>query len=160
LFFQKGLDIAHKAMDKSLAFLCVSHDDARGKITYHTKTDDIYVSYKDVGYELNFNVVNEAARKVTEKLGGTFVKNPLWSEHLGKSVFTVHPLGGCPMAESGQTGVVNHAGQVYEGKDCCSCYWQSGMFPIYSVSRCCCPSQILLLAVAVFVVDGDGLLVA
>ncbi len=104
-------------MDKSLAFLCMSHDDARGKITYHNKTDDISVSYENVGYEPNFKIVNDAVRRVTQKLGGTFVKNPLWSEHLGKSVITVHPLGGCAMAESGQTGVVNHAGQVFKGND-------------------------------------------
>jgi cholesterol oxidase len=103
-------------MDKSLAFLCMSHDEASGKITFHTETDDISVSYEDVGYEPNFKVVDDGTRKVTEKLGGTFVSNPLWTEHLGKSVITVHPLGGCPMAESGQSGVVNHAGQVFEGK--------------------------------------------
>lgn len=93
----------------------MSHDDSGGEIVYHSKTDDICVTYKGVGYEPNFEIVNEATKKVTEKLGGTFVKNPLWSKHLGKSVITVHPLGGCPMAESGQTGVVNHAGQVFEG---------------------------------------------
>ena len=93
----------------------MSHDNAHGKITYHTETDDVSVSYKDVGYEPNFTMVNEAASKVAEKLGGMFMTNLLWSECLGKSVVTVHPLGGCPMAESGQTGVVNHAGQVFEG---------------------------------------------
>ena len=113
---QKGLNVTHTAIDKSLAFLCMSHDDSRGKITYHTKTDDVSVSYKDVGYEPNFTIVNEATKKVTKQLGGTFVESPLWSELLGKSVITVHPLGGCPMADSGQTGVVNHAGQVFDGK--------------------------------------------
>lgn len=103
-------------MDRSLAFLCMSHDNAGGEILYHNKTDDISVTYKGVGYEPNFEIVNEATKKVAEKLGGTFVKNPLWSKHLGKSVITVHPLGGCPMAESGQTGVTNHAGQVFEGR--------------------------------------------
>lgn len=103
-------------MNKSMALLGMGHDDSSGKITYHAKTDDISVNYKDVGYNPSFKTVNDAARKIAEQLKGTFVTNPLWTEKLGKSVVTVHPLGGCPMGESGQTGVVNHAGQVFEGK--------------------------------------------
>ena len=102
-------------METNPVFLGVTAEHTGGKITYHNETDDVSVSYKDVDYEANFTMVNEAVSKFAEKLGGTFLKNLLWSECLGKSVVTVHPLGGCPMAESGQTGVVNHAGQVFEG---------------------------------------------
>jgi cholesterol oxidase len=37
--------------------------------------------------------------------------NPAWS--LFKSLVTLHPLGGCRMAGSAETGVVDHLGQVF-----------------------------------------------
>ncbi len=60
-------------------------------------------------------------------LGGTLLPNPLWDpwpEEVVQlfdttpnkgSVLTVHPLGGCVMADSADTGVVNHIGQVFRG---------------------------------------------
>ena len=46
---------------------------------------------------------------------GLLWKNPMWTRALGKSVVAAHPLGGCPMGESGRTAVVSHAGQVFDG---------------------------------------------
>jgi cholesterol oxidase len=62
-----------------------------------------------------FDRVREVSKQVCEKLGGTFLDNPIW--HLNH-VITVHPLGGCPMGESRERGVVDPvSGQVwgYEG---------------------------------------------
>ena len=102
-------------MDNTLTFVCQSHDDAGGQITFDKENDNIDIDWKEVGRGPNFDRVNEALEKLTKGLGGTFVKNPMWTEELGKGVITGHPLGGCPMGESGQTAVVNHAGQVFEG---------------------------------------------
>ena len=93
----------------------MSHDDASGIISYNNKNDSINITWDRVGYEKNFEAVNHAMEKVTKGLGGTFVKNPMWTRALGKSVISAHPLGGCPMGESGRTAVVNHAGQVFDG---------------------------------------------
>ena len=71
---------------------------------------------KELDIKRTLRPSNRAMEKVTEGLEGTFVKNPMWTAALGKSVVSAHPLGGCPMGESGRTGVVNHAGQVFEGK--------------------------------------------
>jgi cholesterol oxidase len=58
--------------------------------------------------------------------GGQYVPNPLWrlmpdeaasimSGGLpGGRAITVHPLGGCPMGDTGGTGVVNDRGQVFD----------------------------------------------
>lgn len=94
----------------------MSHDDASGIISYDKKIDNINITWDRVGFESNFEIVNEALEKMTKGLKGTFVKNPMWSRALGKSVISAHPLGGCPMGESGRSAVVNHAGQVFNGK--------------------------------------------
>ena len=107
-------EIQGEAIDKSMAFLCMSHDDATGVISLENNIFDI--TWERVGFDRNFADVNQALEKMTAGLRGTFVRNPMWLESLGRSVITVHPLGGCPMGESGRTGVVNHAGQVFDGK--------------------------------------------
>lgn len=99
-----------------MAYLCMSHDDAGGIITYDKSQDSIKINWDRVGFEENFKVVNEAVEKLAKGSKGKFVKNPMWTEALGKSVISAHPLGGCPMGECGRTGVVNHAGQVFDGK--------------------------------------------
>ena len=46
---------------------------------------------------------------------GEHVTNPLWSPMLRESLVTVHPLGGCAMADDGAHGVVDHRGRVFTG---------------------------------------------
>lgn len=94
----------------------MSHDSASGVISFENKTDDIDITWEKVGFEKSFTNVNQALEKIARGLGGTFVRNPTWLESLGRSVVSAHPLGGCPMGESGRTAVVNHAGQVFDGK--------------------------------------------
>lgn len=94
----------------------MSHDDASGIISYNQDNDSVDITWNRVGFEKNFQIVNDAMEKATKGLKGTFVKNPTWTDALGKSVVSAHPLGGCPMGESGRTAVVNHAGQVFDGK--------------------------------------------
>ena len=94
----------------------MSHDSASGIIAYDKNVDSIDITWVRVGFEPNFEIANKAVAKMAKGLKGTFVKNPMWSPALGKSVISAHPLGGCPMGESGRTAVVNHAGQVFEGK--------------------------------------------
>ncbi len=114
-YYRLFKELQGRGMDNTLTFVCMSHDDAGGQITFDKNSDNIDIEWKDVGRGPNFDRVNEALEKLSKGLGGSFVKNPAWTEALGKSVVTVHPLGGCPMGESGQTAVVNHAGQVFEG---------------------------------------------
>ena len=108
-------EIKGKGIYKSLAFLCMSHDDATGVISFENNIDDVDITWERVGFDRNFVDLNQALEKITAGLRGTFIKNPTWLESLGRSVITAHPLGGCAMGESGKTAVVNHAGQVFDG---------------------------------------------
>jgi choline dehydrogenase-like flavoprotein/alpha-beta hydrolase superfamily lysophospholipase len=94
----------------------------------HLRLDgDVCVSWSDVG---EHEVFAEAMRLLDEAHAGSgafVMANPLWRAlpaAIGAvlddgpsagSVFTVHPLGGCAMAESGSEGVVNRLGQVFRG---------------------------------------------
>ena len=68
-----------------------------------------------MGEQKGFEKIGSRLSEIASALGGTYVKNPIWSKKLGKKLVTVHPLGGCPMGSSGRTGVVNHKGQVFVG---------------------------------------------
>ena len=50
-------------------------------------------------------------RSMTEATGGNLRPNPAWS--LFRNLVTLHPLGGCKMGVTPETGVVNHLGQVF-----------------------------------------------
>ena len=93
--------------------LVMGNDDAEGTIV--PDGDDVRVAWPHVGtgpyYELANQVVGEAASVD----GGTFLHDPLWSGLLAHSLITVHPLGGCVMADRAQDGVVDDRGQVFAG---------------------------------------------
>ena len=94
----------------------MSHDDSSGVIELDPKSSSAFISWEDVGHQKIFEAVNDRLMQITKELKGTFVKNPVWSRALDKQLVTVHPLGGCPMGESGESGVVNHKGQVFIGR--------------------------------------------
>ena len=73
-----------------------------GKFLSTKKIDDIDITWDRVGYESNFKTIDQKLQKVVHGLGGTYVRNPMWSETLGKGVISVHPLDGCSMGESGR----------------------------------------------------------
>ena len=60
--------------------------------------------------QLHYDRATFEMRRIAEALGGEFVENPLSAI---KKIVAVHPLGGCPMGESAQEGVVNSRGEVY-----------------------------------------------
>ncbi|PFX21426.1 hypothetical protein AWC38_SpisGene14082 [Stylophora pistillata] len=106
--------IQGKGIDHTLTPLCMSHDSASGVISFDNKIDDIDIIWDRPGYERNFEIIDQVLERVVHGLGGTYVRNPIWSETFGRGVVSVHPLGGCPMEESGGTAVVNHAGDSLE----------------------------------------------
>jgi cholesterol oxidase len=54
-------------------------------------------------------------RRIAQELGGIYVASPLWSL-LGRLV-TVHPLGGCAIADDESQGVSNPFGEVWNYKN-------------------------------------------
>ena len=58
-----------------------------------------------------FNATHAMHQSLTEATGGRPLPLPTWT--VLKSLLTLHPLGGCPMGSSGDTGVVDHLGRVF-----------------------------------------------
>lgn len=101
----------HGAIHNTQTYLVMSHDSGSGRMKL--ENDRLRIDWPGVGSEPIFNKVNARLKDAARALGGEYVKNPLWTKLLKKELVTVHPLGGCVMAEDASQGVVNHKGQVF-----------------------------------------------
>jgi cholesterol oxidase len=101
------------AVDHTQVYLVMTHDDSNGRMTL--EGDRVRVKWPGVGTQPIFQRVNERLKQASDALGGIYVHNPVWTKWLRNNLVTVHPLGGAVMADSAESGVVNHKGQVFSG---------------------------------------------
>lgn len=99
------------AIRNSQTYLVMTHDDGAGQMTL--EDDRVRINWPGVGEQPIFATANDRLRAATRPLGGVYVQNPLWNRLTDHQLTTVHPLGGCVMADDAQEGVVNHKGQVF-----------------------------------------------
>lgn len=99
------------AVRNTQTYLVMSHDDGNGHAGL--EEDRLRIRWPDVGGQPIFDRISQALERATEALGGTYLISPIWHKLLGERLVTVHPLGGCGMAEDAERGVVNHKGQVF-----------------------------------------------
>ena len=127
--FRSKNNIDHLAVNPltnkhSLTLLGMGHDTASGIIALDTISDRVGLAWPKVNDE-DSPKIHQMRQKVVEKLGAIFIKNPasgilpdsissiLSGPVRDSNLITVHPLGGCRMAENVYTGVVNHWGAVF-----------------------------------------------
>jgi cholesterol oxidase len=103
----------HGATQNTQTYLVMTHDDGEGRMFLNK--DRLRIDWPGVGSQPIFEKVNQRLLDVTKPIGGTYVPNPTWSKLTNQNLTSVHPLGGCVMAESADHGVVNHKGQVFSG---------------------------------------------
>ncbi len=101
------------AIRNTQTLLVMAHDDGKGRL--YLEDDRLRISWPDVGKQPIFGKVKDKLKEATDALGGTYVKNPVSNQFMGQDLITVHPLGGCVMANHAGDGVVNHKGQVFSG---------------------------------------------
>jgi len=101
----------HGALNNTQAFLVMTHDDGKG--TMQLENDRLVISWPGVGKEAIFQKVAGNLRLASEAIGGEYVVDPTWTKVMHYDLMTVHPLGGCIMADDASGGVVNHKGQVF-----------------------------------------------
>jgi cholesterol oxidase len=113
--FREAESLAHGAYTGAVrntqTYLVMTHDDAAGQM--YLENDRLRIRWENVGKQPIFQRVNDRLTQATRPLGGTQIPNPIWTNLFGHDLVTVHPLGGCIMAEDGEHGVVNHKGQVF-----------------------------------------------
>ncbi len=104
----------HGALRNTQTYLVMSHDDGNGEL--RLEGDGLRAVWPDAGLQPWLQRVDDKLRKATEVLGGTFVRNPVWTRLLDNSLIITHPLGGCVMGEDAQRGVTDHEGRVFAGE--------------------------------------------
>jgi cholesterol oxidase len=102
----------HGAVRNLQTYLIMSHDQANGRMRL-SDANELRIDWPNVGEEPNFMIGNERLNQATQALDGIFVPNPIWTDLFKHSIISVHPLGGCVMADDATQGVVNHKGQVF-----------------------------------------------
>ena len=107
--------VYHGAMNNTQTYLIMTHDDDSGQMSL-TPKGDLTIDWPGVGKEKIFEKANRNLEKATQALGGTFVKNPIWTRQFDFDLVTVHPLGGCIMGDTAEEGVTDHKGQVFNGQ--------------------------------------------
>lgn len=103
------------ATSRTQTYLVMTHDDGDGMM--EIKDGNFAVSWPGVGKEGIFKKVEQAMLDATEALEGTFIRDLVWEKQLNYELVTVHPLGGCVMAEDASLGVTNDIGNVYSGEN-------------------------------------------
>lgn len=105
---------AHRGpVGRSQTYLLMSHDDATGRLELHD--DRLRIAWPGAGTEPAFDHDSVVLRKVNAAIHGEFLANPLWSKATGRQLMTVHPVGGCRMADDWEHGVVDDYGRVWSG---------------------------------------------
>lgn len=99
------------AVHNTLFMVAAGHDSAAG--SFYLDNDRLRARWPGAGAQPQLERAHQRMRAITETLGGTYIKNPVWNALTHHSVVTGHPLGGCCMADDARDGVVNHRGQVY-----------------------------------------------
>lgn len=103
------------ALANTQCYLVMSHDDASGELCYDETLNIITVNWPGVGQDFPYPRDNEVLRKASDAIWGNYLANPSWSEPFGWNLITVHPVGGCRMADSPAEGVVDPDCHVYTG---------------------------------------------
>lgn len=105
----------HGAINNTQAFLVMTHDNGKGQMKL--ENDRLKIVWPGVGKEPIFQKVDANLKAATKAIGGTFIPNPSWTKLMDYDLMTVHPLGGCVMADDASNGVVNHKGEVFAGNN-------------------------------------------
>jgi len=114
-------DLAYEgAPARTQTFLVMSLDEAQGRITLNNNR--AVLEWPGEGGSPVIAEDNRVLAEASEALKGQYIANPLWDEAMGRKLVTVHPLGGCAMADEVSRGVVNDRCQVFSGETATSVY--------------------------------------
>ncbi|WP_374565514.1 GMC oxidoreductase [Ideonella sp.] len=103
------------ALNHSMVYLGIGHDSASGRIQLDA-WGNAQVVWPNVMQEPFVARLKAEMERHALVFGGRYVDYPRTSPIFGGALTTVHPLGGCPMGEQVDSGVVNAEGQVFDAR--------------------------------------------
>jgi cholesterol oxidase len=98
-------------------FNVMGQDDATGRLKLSgIDHDQIDLGWEEpIAQQKLWADIETLLREFSSAMGGRFIDLPTWQGLLGKKkLVVVHPLGGCPIGDTHETGVVNEFGQVFD----------------------------------------------
>lgn len=101
------------ALNHSMVYLGIGHDSASGRVELDS-AGNAKVVWPTIMQEPFVARMRTEMTQHAQRFGGKFADSPRTSPIFGGAMTTVHPLGGCPMADRSEDGVVNANGQVYD----------------------------------------------
>jgi cholesterol oxidase len=110
-----ALDRTGSALNHSESYLIIGHDDDEGVIVLDG--DVARVDWHGSGRRKVIRRNDSLLQELTEGVGATFLEDPLSTRFLHNRLITVHPIGGCVMADDRTQGVVDDRGRVFDPDD-------------------------------------------
>jgi len=101
------------ALNHSMIYLGIGHDSASGRLELDAQ-GNARVVWPSIMQEPFVARLRGEMTAHAQNFGGKFLDSPRTSTIFGGAMTTVHPLGGCPMADCVEDGVVNADGQVFD----------------------------------------------
>ena len=100
-------------MSRMQTYLIMSVDDAGGQLTL--VGDRLTIDWPGAGALETMERDSRWMELAADAISGQYFPDPLWTQPLGKNLITVHPVGGCAMADDAADGVVDDACRVFSG---------------------------------------------
>jgi cholesterol oxidase len=112
-------------LEHTQTLLAMGHDKSAGTIAFDPKRDGLMVAYPRAGGQAVYERQEKFLQQMTAQ-GAVYIQNPVVSplppkvskilsgSVPGNATLTVHPLGGCCMADEVAHGVVNEHGRVFK----------------------------------------------
>ncbi len=129
--FVDPIAMSNQSLNNSSLYAVMGDDDAEGKLELEPNSASegtIQIKWKSLRnhdlFGTQIDTLNRLSGKLGNGLGGKILPNPVWQllkPHYMKVLklengppLSVHPLGGCPMADDARHGVTDHLGRVYK----------------------------------------------
>lgn len=107
--------------------LAMGHDGSRGRLVWMPEMDGVVPYWRNPQNEPTFQRQQQLFDAAEAKTGGVHLHLPSWRTVRPElaagadgalppaTMMSVHPLGGCPMADDFEAGVVDHGGRLWRG---------------------------------------------
>jgi cholesterol oxidase len=103
--------VEHDA-SRSAVFLAMGRDRADGVIALHPLTKSLEVQWKMGTNRPLYEAEEKFSCALAQKMGASPAFNPFWK--ILNLPVSVHNLGGCPLGENRETGVIDCNGEVFD----------------------------------------------